>query len=63
MKKLVSYFIKGLLVFVPIALTIFLLYWVFTNIDSAVNEIFPFFNIPGFGILVMVVIIIIIGFT
>jgi uncharacterized membrane protein len=62
MKRLVTYFVKGLLVFVPIALTIFLLFWVFKTLDSAVNKIFPFFNIPGVGILLTVVIITVIGF-
>jgi uncharacterized membrane protein len=62
MKKLVSYFIKGLLVFVPIALTIFLLFWAFTTLDSAVNRLLPFFNLPGVGILLTIVIITVIGF-
>ena len=35
MKKLVDYFIKGLLVFVPMALTVFLLIWAFTSLDAA----------------------------
>lgn len=62
MKKLISYFIKGLLVFVPIALTIFLLFWVFTKLDSVVSRIFPFITVPGLGILLTVVIITVIGF-
>ncbi len=62
MKKLVSYFIKGLLVFVPIALTVFLLFWVFTKLDSVVNRIFPFIKVPGLGILLTIVIITVIGF-
>lgn len=62
MKKLVYYFIKGLLVFVPIALTIFLLFWAFKTLDTTVNKLLPFFNIPGVGILLTVVIITLIGF-
>ena len=62
MKKLIFYFIKGLLVFVPIGLTIFLLFWAFTTLDSAVSKLLPFIKVPGLGILLTVVIIIVIGF-
>lgn len=62
MKKLIAYFVKGLLIFVPIALTVFLLFWVFSTLDAAVNRLFPFFNIPGAGILLTIVIITLIGF-
>ena len=61
MKKLVSYFVKGLLVFVPIALTIFLFSLAFTKLDSIVSKVFHS-NIPGVGILLTVVIITAIGF-
>ena len=61
MKKLVSYFVKGLLVFVPIALTIFLLVWVFTKFDSLFKDRIPFY-IPGLGLLISVALITVIGF-
>jgi uncharacterized membrane protein len=62
MKKLLSYFIKGLLIFVPIALTVFLLFWVFKTLDSIANKLIPFVDVPGIGILLTIVIIIGIGF-
>ncbi|MBN1973121.1 MAG: DUF502 domain-containing protein [Sedimentisphaerales bacterium] len=62
MKKIVTYFVKGLLIFVPIALTVFLLFWVFTTLDSMVNKIIPFFDIPGIGILLTILIITAVGF-
>ena len=34
MKKIVKYFLKGLLVFVPIAVTIFIIIWAFTGLDK-----------------------------
>ncbi len=57
MRKLVKYFIKGLVIFVPMALTVFLIGWAFKTLDS----IFPV-TVPGLGILLTVVFIILIGF-
>jgi uncharacterized membrane protein len=62
MKKLVDYFIKGLLIFVPIALTIFLLGWVFTKLDAVFGVLLPK-KLPGLGLLLTVVLIIVIGFV
>lgn len=61
MKKLVDYFIKGLLVFVPIALTIFLLVFVFTKLDGVFRGLFKR-ETPGLGLLLTVVLITVIGF-
>ena len=61
MKKLIDYFIKGLLVFVPIALTIFLLVFVFTKLDGIFRDLFKR-ETPGLGLLLTVVLITVIGF-
>jgi uncharacterized membrane protein len=61
MKKLVDYFIKGLLVFVPMALTVFLLIWAFTSLDEAFRALFRI-EIPGLGLLLTIGLIIVIGF-
>ena len=61
MKKLISYFIKGLLIFVPIALTVFLLFLTFGKLDGAVSKLFHS-NIPGVGLLLTIVLITTIGF-
>jgi uncharacterized membrane protein len=61
MKKLVDYFIKGLLVFVPIALTIFLLVFVFTKLDGVFRDLFKR-ETPGLGLLLTVALITAIGF-
>jgi uncharacterized membrane protein len=58
MKRLVKYFLKGLVIFVPIALTVFLLIWAFTSLDGIFPEDFP----PGLGILLIVILITVIGF-
>ncbi len=57
MKKLVKYFLKGLVIFIPMALTVFIFVWAFTSVDS----IFPF-RVPGLGILLTVALIFLIGF-
>ena len=61
MKKLVDYFIKGLLVFVPMALTVFLLAWAFTNLDAGFRALFNV-DTHGMGLLLTVVLIVVIGF-
>ena len=58
MKRLVNYFLKGLVIFVPIALTVFLLIWAFTSLDGIFPDNFP----PGLGILLTVILVTLIGF-
>jgi uncharacterized membrane protein len=62
MKKLVDYFIKGLVIFVPMALTVFLLIWVFTSLDAVFRNFLPV-SFPGMGILLTVALIFVIGFV
>jgi uncharacterized membrane protein len=62
MKKLVNYFLKGLVVFVPMALTVFLLIWAFTNLDAVFPKFLPI-SFPGMGILLTVLLILVIGFV
>jgi len=57
MKKLTNYFLKGLLIFVPAALTIFTIAWVFTKLDSLLKM-----PIPGLGLVITLVFITVIGF-
>lgn len=61
MKKLIDYFIKGLLIFIPMALTVFLLFWVLNSVDSIIRNILPK-KVPGLGLLLTVVLITVIGF-
>jgi uncharacterized membrane protein len=57
MKRLVSYFVKGLLVFVPAALTVFAVFLVFTKIDALLK-----IPIPGLGLVITILFITLIGF-
>jgi len=55
-KKLIGYFLQGLLFSVPIAVTIFVLYKVFILVDG----ILPF-KFPGVGLLLILVLITLLG--
>lgn len=61
MKKIANYFLKGLLVFVPVALTIFAFVWVFTQLDSLFGNLFRI-KVPGLGLVITLVGITVIGF-
>jgi uncharacterized membrane protein len=61
MKKLIAYFVKGLLIFVPITLTVFLLIWVFNSFDAVFKDRIPKY-FPGLGLLISIVLIFAIGF-
>ncbi len=57
MKRLMSYFLKGLLVFIPGALTVFTIVLVFTKLDGLLK-----IPIPGLGLVITLVAITLIGF-
>ncbi len=57
MKRLINYFLKGLLVFVPAALTVFTIVLVFTKLDGLLM-----IPIPGLGLLITILFITLIGF-
>ena len=56
MKKLIGYFIKGLLVVVPLAVTIYVVYLVFIKIDGLLH-----IPIPGVGFIATIIFITFIG--
>ena len=57
MKRLMNYFLKGLLVFVPAALTVFTIALVFTKLDGLLM-----IPIPGLGLVITIASITLIGF-
>lgn len=61
MKKLVKYFLKGLVIFVPMALTVFIIGLAFKSLDSIFHDSL---KLPyrGLGILLIVALIFLIGF-
>jgi uncharacterized membrane protein len=68
-KALLNYFVKGLLIVVPLGVAIFLIYWAVSRIDSALNLSTTIWTdnkgrpmyIPGLGIVNVVLIILIAG--
>jgi len=57
MKKIINYFLQGLLYLIPISVTTYVVYWTFIKIDS----ILPF-NFPGLGLIVIISLITLIGY-
>ena len=49
MKKIINYFLQGLLYIVPISVTLYVVYWTFQKIDG----ILPF-QFPGLGLIVII---------
>jgi len=70
MGRLRAYFLAGILVTAPIAVTIYLAHWFIELIDSRVRPLIPAaynpekylpFSIPGIGVLVVIVVLTLIG--
>ncbi len=65
MKKLIRYFLQGLLIIAPAVITIYIVYLVFSFLDGAIQHFFAQylpFRIPGLGIVALLIIITILGF-
>jgi len=64
MKKLLSYFFQGLIYIVPLGITVYIVYFLFTVIDGfirgQIEKIFEV-NIPGLGILALFIFITLLG--
>jgi len=65
MKRLIRYFFQGLLYLAPTGVTVYIVYLVFTLVDSVirkyVDNIFHV-DIPGIGVFVVLVVITLLGF-
>ncbi|MGD8786015.1 MAG: DUF502 domain-containing protein [Phycisphaerales bacterium] len=60
MRKIAKCFLKGFLIFVPVVLTISIIVYVFTSLDSLFRTLLPT-TIPGMGLLVTIIVIFLIG--
>jgi uncharacterized membrane protein len=58
-RNIFRYFIQGLLILAPIAITLYFLYWLFDKVDSILR---PLINIPGLGFLSILVFVILVGY-
>ena len=61
MKRLVRWFLQGLIYFVPIALTVFVLVSSFQAIDRGLRGLLGV-DVPGAGVLILVVLVTLLGF-
>ena len=62
--KLKNYFFLGVLVIMPLAVTVLVLIWVFTSVDNVLQPLITSawdITIPGLGIIAMVIVIFITG--
>ena len=57
MKRISQYFLQGLLFLVPLFVTLYVIYWIFTRIDRLLD-----LPVPGLGFIVTIVFITLIGF-
>jgi uncharacterized membrane protein len=57
-RRVSSYFLQGLIIVVPIALTAGVLYWIFNKLDGVLR---PYFGPPGVGLVVLIVGVFLVG--
>ena len=58
LRKLLRYFIQGIIILAPIGITIYALYWLFQKVDGILR---PFVNIPGLGFVLIIAFVILVG--
>lgn len=70
-RRLVNYFLTGLLIAGPIGITLYISWWIIGGVDELVKPLLPRqynpdnflpFHVPGFGLMVAAVAIMILGF-
>ncbi len=65
MKKLVNYFLQGILYIAPLVITGYIIYLMFTFIDNLLRESLKDLlglYVPGFGVVVIVFLLVLVGF-
>ncbi len=58
MKRISQYFLQGLLFLIPLFVTVYVIYWIFSKIDGVLD-----LPVPGLGFLVTIVGITVVGFV
>jgi uncharacterized membrane protein len=57
-RRIVGHFLRGLILLVPLALTVAVLYWFFEKVDGILR---PLVGTPGLGLLLILVVVFLIG--
>lgn len=58
LRKLLKYFIQGIIILAPIGITAYALYWLFQKVDGILR---PVVNIPGLGFVLIIATVILVG--
>ena len=58
--KVLRYFIQGLIILAPIAITAWALYWLFEKVDGILR---PYVNIPGLGFVIIIAFVLLVGWV
>jgi uncharacterized membrane protein len=61
LKKIFRFFIQGLIIIAPIAITGYVLYWLFEKVDSILRPVLG--NIPGLGFLIIIAFVVLVGWV
>ncbi len=64
-RKLLSYFLRGILMLAPIVVTVYTIYAIFNWLDTHSNNLMEMMvhkRVPGLGIIAMVIFLILVGF-
>ena len=64
MKRLITYFLQGLLLVAPLFITGYIVYKIFQSVDGLLNtyiEKYLGFNMPGMGVLLIFIILVVLG--
>ncbi|NOT52866.1 MAG: DUF502 domain-containing protein [Chitinophagaceae bacterium] len=59
-KKILRYFLQGLVILAPIGVTAWVIYWLFTKVDNILR---PYVDIPGLGFVIIIVFILLVGWV
>ena len=60
LRRLVRYFVQGLIILAPIGITLYAMYWLFEQIDQILR---PYVNVPGLGFVLIILGVILIGWV
>lgn len=64
MKRIVNYFLQGLLYIAPFGITAYVIYLIFSFVDGLLNDVLDRFleiDIPGLGLIVLIVFLVLVG--
>jgi uncharacterized membrane protein len=57
-RKILRYFVQGIIIIAPIGITAWVLYWLFDKVDSILR---PYVNMPGLGFVIIIIFVILVG--